>query len=201
MESPPLQSAKDQLIERVSRAETQLSNLLEIEKRQNSLLSAELREKDVLFREMKREMRELTEKFGLTHSQSSNNLIDQLQIVITKLQKVLEEKGVLIVSIGLIVLSVFPQSILLPIIRARSSSWKIAYNGKRRVSNRQWSYYRGTQLVLYSLALHQRETNDTVFPFRHKTRCQVMQQQLEKAQEERERFMVSELQVMVCSIE
>ena len=98
-------------------------------------------------------------------------------------------------------LSVFPQSILLPIIRARSSSWKIAYNGKRRVSNRQWSYYRGTQLVLYSLALHQRETNDTVFPFRHKTRCQVMQQQLEKAQEERERFMVSELQVMVCSID
>ena len=38
------------------------------------------------------------EKFGLTHSQSSNNLIEE--IVITKLQKVLEEKGVLIVVLA-----------------------------------------------------------------------------------------------------
>lgn len=100
MESPPIKSATDQLIERVSQAETQLSNLLEIEKRRNGLLSAELREKDALFREIKREMRELTEKFGLAHGQSNNNLIDQFQIVIAKLQKVLEEKGVLVVSIG-----------------------------------------------------------------------------------------------------
>ena len=100
MESPPLQSATDQLIERVSQAETQLSSLLEIEKKRNGLLSAELREKDALFREVKREMRELTEKFGLAHGQSNNNLIDQFQIVITKLQKVLEEKGVLVVSIS-----------------------------------------------------------------------------------------------------
>ena len=49
LETRPLQSATEQLVERVSKAEERMTSLLEIEKRKNSLLRAELKEKDLSF--------------------------------------------------------------------------------------------------------------------------------------------------------
>ena len=97
LESPPLRTEGGQLVERVRRAEQRLSELLELEKKRSGLLSAELKERDLLFQGMEREFSGLTERVGLAEGQSKS-LVGQFQTMAAKLQEAVEEKGTLVVS-------------------------------------------------------------------------------------------------------